>query len=372
MMDRGHARGAAPARRILMYTHSLGGGGAERVWAVLASALAARGHDVLLVTDFTADENAAQIHARVRQLTLGGGHGASTRRLARLLGAEQPDIALSAIAGANLKLVVARMLARSRLPVVISYHGETEGSSGWLGWLGAVALPLLSRCTARTVAVSDGLRTTLVSRWRAAATRTVRIHNPVEVPPVAPLTAAALAARDEVILAVGRLVPDKDVRLIVRALACLKRARARLVVLGDGPERARLQAEAEHLGLADRVAFAGYVAAPWEHYAGARCLAHASRHEAFGNVIVEALAYGLAVVATDCEGPREILDGGRYGRLVPIGDEAAMARALAAALDDPGEPASRQARAAKFSREAGVDAWERLVEEVLGAGSSEG
>ncbi len=364
--------GRAPlvrGRRILLYTHSLGGGGAERVWAVLASGLAERGHDVHLVTDFAADANASRLDPRVRATVLGGGHAGTIRRLADILSAERPDIALSAIAGANLKLVAARALARARMPLVISWHGETEGRSGWLGWLGCVLLPLLSRRAARTVAVSDGLRATLVQRWRAVASRTVRIYNPVDVPPVSPLAPDALAARDEIVLAVGRLVADKDVALIVRAMAGLGRPATRLVVLGDGPDRPAIEAEARRHGLADRVEIAGYVAEPWRHYAEARCLALASRHEAFGNVVVEALAHGLSVVATDCEGPREILDGGRYGTLIPVGDETAMTRALAAALEQPGDPAPRQARAATFSRDAGVDAWERLIDEVVAAAS---
>lgn len=356
-------------RRILLYSHSLGGGGAERVWAVLASSLAARGHDVHLVTDFAAEANLSRIDPKVRCTILGGGHRVTVRRLAALLRAEAPDVALSAIAGANFKLVLARTLAWRRVPLVISYHGETESASGWLGWLGCMLLPLLSRRAARTVAVSDGLRATLVGRWRSAAARTVRIYNPVDVPPMPPLSPEALARREEIVLAVGRLVADKDVPLIVRALAALGRPQTRLVVLGDGPERSPIEAEAKRLGIADRVEIAGYVAAPWEHYARARCLAHASRHEAFGNVIVEALAHGLPVVVTDCEGPREILDGGRFGTLIPVGDEGAMQRALAAALEAPGDPAPRQARAARFSRDAGVDDWERLIDEVCGAGA---
>jgi len=92
-----------------------------------------------------------------------------------------------------------------------------------------------------------------------------------------------------------------------------------------------------------------------------------SRTEAFGLVVAEALAHGLPIVATACAGPREILGDGRWGRIVPIGDAEAMARALEAALDDPGDPGERIARAATFSTEVGLRSWADLVDEIAAA-----
>lgn len=355
-----------PPRRLLLHIHGLSGGGAERVWSVLASALAARGHQVTLAVDDASSCDLAMLDPAIRVELLGKNHLISIVRLARLIRRLKPEASLSAVSAANLKLVLAKLVGLSRLPTIISYHGFIEHRTGLLGWAGVAGLRALSRVADRTIGVSDALATELVTRWGAIAGRTIRIHNPVGVggaPP--PIDLAELARRDPIILAVGRLIADKAVDVIVRAFAALEQPRARLIVLGDGPERPRLEALAIELGIADRVTFAGYQASPWQYYATAKCLAHASRSEAFGNIIVEAMAYGLEVVATASEGPREILQDGRYGRVVPIDDVGAMVAAIGQAIDAPSDPAPRQAYAATFAPDPGAAVYEALVETVL-------
>ena len=132
---------------------------------------------------------------------------------------------------------------------------------------------------------------------------------------------------------------------MLRAFARLADHNARLVILGEGPERARLESEVAALGLGGRVDMPGFLANPGEILAKARAFALTSRREAFSLVCVEALAHGLPVVATDCGGPREILNAPALGRIAPVGDVEAIADALAACLADPGDPAGRRARA---------------------------
>ena len=124
---------------------------------------------------------------------------------------------------------------------------------------------------------------------------------------------------------------------------------AKLVILGKGPERPNLEALIARFRLGSRVELAGYQAEPWSQYARARLFACPSRSESFGNAIVEAMAHGLSVVATACDGPAEILDGGLYGRLTPIGDAAALAHALEDALANPRDPVAQRQRANTFS-----------------------
>jgi glycosyltransferase involved in cell wall biosynthesis len=347
-------------RRLLFYTHGLVGGGAERVWAMLAAGFAGRGDEVRFAVDFEASENRALLPPDMPVTVLGRGHAGAVRRLAHLIDELRPDVALSAVGASNGKLLLARALARAKPAVVISVHGRMPAEPRPLGraTLGAVAL--LSRWAERTVAVSEDLRAHLVARWRADPSRTVAVPNPVVLPDAAAVPSAAeLAARDDVILALGRLAPEKGFDVLIEALAL---APGRLVLLGDGPERPRLEAQAKRLGLGARVEFRGYVAEPWPAFEEAKTLAVPSRSEAFGNVVVEGLAHGLAVVATDCGGPREILEGGRHGRLVPVGDAPALAEALRAALAAPGDPAPRYWRAEAFGLKAALDAYDRVIE----------
>ncbi len=352
--------------RILFYTHGLVDGGAERLWANLATAFHQRGHDVLFAVDFAAEENRASLDPAIPLHVLGGSHRASVGALARLIRAERPAVALSAVGGSNLKLLAALSLARTGTRAILSYHGFEEWRTGKLSFAAYATLPLVTRLAARTVAASGPLRDALVGRWRAAPLRTVAIDNPVAFPADTRLPSAAeLAARPEVVLSVGRLSPLKDHATLLSAFTLLARPSARLVILGQGPERPALAELARRLGIADRLEMPGYIPDPWPAYAGARCFVLPSRSEAFGNVVVEALAHGLPVVATDCAGPASILDGGRHGTLVPVGDDRALAHAIAAALDRPGDPGPRRARAEAFSIDRRVPEYEALVTEVL-------
>ena len=353
--------------KLLFYTHGLVDGGAERLWSCLASAMKARGYDVVFVQDFEADDNRANVHPSIPLYTLGRGHVRATKALAEILKSERPDVALSAVAGCNTKLLAAKAWSRVPVKTIISYHGFNEWQTGLASLVTYLGLPVLSRMSDRTVAVSEGLRNTLISRWHARAEKTVMIHNPVFFPADARVPAEAeLKARPETFLAVGRFVHEKGFLTLIRAFARLNRPKAKLVILGKGPDQAKLEAEIAKLGLGDRVSLPGYSREPWPHYASAKCFVLSSNSEPFGNVVVEAMAYGLPVVATSCAGPQEILKHGEFGRIVAIDDEYQLASAMAQAADAPGDPAVRRSRADDFSFDVRVPAYEALIAELLG------
>lgn len=352
--------------KILFYTPGLVDGGAERLWSCLASAFAHKGHDVVFAVDFEAAENRSNLSPDIPLHVLGTNHLLATRRLATLIARERPDVALSAVAGSNLKLAIAAVWSGAAPALVSSYHGFDEGRTGWMSYLTYKLLPLLSRRVTRIIAVSDELKSHLVARWGADAAKTVVLPNPVFYPDDASAPAREdLAGREEIVLAAGRLAPEKDYVTLIRAFARMERPRARLVILGKGPELDRLEKEVARFGLEDRVLMPGYVAEPWDYYRKAKCFAVSSQTESFGNVVVEALAYGLPVVATACSGPMEILSKGAFGTVVPIGDERALSLALSAALDDPGDPAPRNRRAHEYSFERRLPAYEALIRRVI-------
>jgi glycosyltransferase involved in cell wall biosynthesis len=137
------------------------------------------------------------------------------------------------------------------------------------------------------------------------------------------------------LVSVGRLSRMKDQETMVRALALLP-ADVRLVIFGEGKQRARLEALVKKLGLGVRVDLPGYSSNPFAHVGRADLFVLSSRFEGFCNALLESLVVGTPAVSTDCpSGPREILDGGKYGRLVPIGQPQALAEAILEILDNP-------------------------------------
>lgn len=368
--------------KMLFYIPGLVDGGAERVMASLASQFAQQGHRVMLAVDFKVDTDGPPLDPAVTLIELSKEHRASVQKLARLLMVVQPDIAISAIASNNIKLIAANFLARAfalykrsmkapRINLVLTYHGFEEYKTGWMSWLGYVTLPIISRMAQRVVAVSTSLRSNLVARWKAKRKNTVRIYNPVSIPAApegtTPQThAATLHDHEKMILSVGRLVADKRFDLVIKAVDKMKDRSASLVILGEGPERKNLENLIQELDLSQRVTLQGFTTQTGHFYARAKCFALTSRKESFGLVLVEALAYGLPVLSTDCGGPREVLDDGRYGVLLaknPTVDE--LAKALDNALDNPGDPQPRIERAKSFDMNTGVQQYDELFAEIL-------
>ncbi len=185
------------------------------------------------------------------------------------------------------------------------------------------------------------------------------LNNPIIPPDLATLAAAPcdhpwlVPGQPPVVMAVGGLRKVKDFPTLLRAFARLAKGReARLLILGEGKERGRLGHLAVRLGIADRVDLPGFVANPFPFMARCRVLALSSVREGLGNVLVEAMALGTQVVATECtEGIRDLLRGGELGGLVPVGDDEALARALQVALDSRPDPEALGRVTRPFGRE---------------------
>jgi len=200
------------------------------------------------------------------------------------------------------------------------------------------------------------------------AAKTVTIHNPVEIERIQKDMTAPVDhpwIKDHaapVILAAGRLTEQKDYPTLLRAFAQLRAQRpARLIILGQGEEKARLTALAIALGLAPDTDLVGFQDNPFAWMSRCDLYVLSSAWEGFGNVLVEAMVCGARVVSTDCpSGPNEILENGRWGRLVPVGDAGALAQAMAEALDDANPPDARD-RVTAFRSEALIDQYAQVL-----------
>ena len=166
-----------------------------------------------------------------------------------------------------------------------------------------------------------------------------------------------------VVLAIGRMKKVKDFSTLLSAFARLLAQRpAKLIVLGEGRLRPKLLSLAQRLRIAEHVDFPGFVKNPYAYLSRADLFVLSSRYESLSNVLIEALACGCPVVSTDCPvGPREILEGGRFGALVPVGDPEALAAAMARALDEPPRRDALRERASFFSVDRAVDRYEELL-----------
>lgn len=353
-------------RRVVFHSASLRGGGAERVLVLMANEFAARGQDVTLFTWNAEGPNAALLSGRVRLVDLampmqGGGYGklATLRGLFRSVGVIRelrPDAVYSGPEFANLLMVFILALAGSRAQFFPTVHAASALRPSGLGAHLAIALSRLVAARATSaIGVSDGVGRDLVARGFPVA-KVVTINNPL--PPMQQANAADQPWRAEldamgngpVIGTAGRLIGVKDHVTLLRAFARLSaRRQARLVIFGEGPLRGELEELAAGLGIGRQVLFPGYINDPAACYAALDLFVLTSTTEGFGNVLVEAMASGVPVVSTDApHGPREIMQDGALGPLVPVGDDAALAEAMDRLLDKPTDPALLRRRAADF------------------------
>lgn len=366
---------ALPA--VCFFAQSLDLGGLQLVILRLATGFAAAGHPVTLVLQQGGGELLAQLPAPVEVVVLGTPTTLGTLvPLTRFLRRRRPDALISGLPHANLLSIAAARLSRRPIRVIVSEHAPLgdliRAHAGWRYRILPMLIRLLYPRADAVVAVSAGLADELKAILPPG--RPVHlVHNPV-VPPDLERRLAEPLAPDEtpdlpLIVGLGRLSPEKNFALLIRAFALLVRARpARLVLLGEGPERPALERLIAALGLGASVRLAGFTANPYPMLKRARLLALASDFEGFGNVLVEAMACGTAVVSTDCPyGPREILADGRYGRLVPMGDAAALAAAMGATLDQPPDPACLTARAQDFTLARSVAGYRRLIADRAGS-----
>jgi len=222
----------------------------------------------------------------------------------------------------------------------------------------------------RIIAVSHELADDLSADLGIARRRIAVVPNGVNLAAIAKQAGAPLddpwfaAGAPPVIVSAGRLSHQKNYPHLLQAFARLRRERpARLVILGEGSPSARrkLLQLAARLGVADDLRLHGFDANPMRFFARASLFVLSSRWEGASNVLLEAMACGCPVVATDCPtGVREQLDGGRIGPLVAVDDDEALARAMAQRLDAPRDSTRLIAHAATFSEERMLAAYDNL------------
>ena len=360
--------------RIAFILPDLGGGGAERVALTIAEDMLGAGHEVDFVLIGRRGELLPLVPAHAEVFELGAGRIRDALiPLIRYFRRRRPDSAQAFMWPVTALAVLAHRLARARGRLVVSDHTTLSQHYGERGpfhrsLLKATVRMFYPLADARVMVSHDAANDLALLTGIDASTLTI-VYNPV-LKPAEPIRRADHAWRPEGVrvLSVGNFKAVKNYPMLLQAFANFSTGReAQLMILGDGPLRNELTEAAAELGIANRLIMPGFVLDPWPYYASADLFALSSDYEGYPLVLVEALLSGLNVVSTDClSGPREILEGGRYGLLVRVGDAEALARAMVESLERPLPPELLKQRAERLSR-GSLEAYRQIMLEAPAA-----
>ncbi|MEQ1531391.1 MAG: glycosyltransferase [Methylococcales bacterium] len=367
----GHANGSiglpSASRHIAIFIPTLEVGGAERVSVILANGFAERGNRVTLLTVQSSGPFRSQVDAGVDIVALGGsGVLTALPALIRWLRQSRPDAMLSMMSHTNLIAIVARIISRTPFRLVISERiSLAHVVPGLKLRLVRSLMRKLYGKADHITTVSKAMADEISAFTKVDASKISAIYNPV-------IDKNFIRQMDEIdhnlhpwfsdpdrtiILAVGRLDPQKGFDTLLGAFAIVaeKNRSASLILLGEGGHRADLENLIGELGLEDRVALPGFSSNPFPSMKMARVFVLSSLTEGLPGVLVQAMACGAFVISTDCPtGPREILEDGKWGALVPVQDAGALANEIVASL---GEVKGRNARlrASFFDEKSALD-----------------
>jgi glycosyltransferase involved in cell wall biosynthesis len=409
--------GIEPAGPLAFYIHSVRSGlGAEKVVLNVISGLAGRGREIDLLIEDVEDDLRDRLPAGVNVVDVSAAARAQAgevlfrvasalanlfRRaeadpcgrmsfrvalvrflfkrhpplyaLRRYLFRRRPQAIISYLNYPNIALLLAAQLGKSDTRIYVNVRNNISGEVAGAKSKRMREMPVLMRnlfhLADGIVAVSEGVAADTERLMDLPAGRVTTIFNPVYRPEILALADAVVphswleADALPVVLGVGKMKPQKDFSTLLKAFAQLRKERpARLVILGDGAGRKDLEALATDLGIRADVDFPGYVANPYVYFRHASVFVLSSAWEGLPNALIEAMACGCPVVSTDCpSGPSEILEGGRFGRLVPVGDAEAMARAIGETLDQPAASQAPKEHAQRFTFDRVVERYDRLL-----------
>ena len=353
----------------------------------IAGGLADRGHAVDLLVTHAGGPYWNAVPHKVQRINLGDACEDIARfaswksivclpGLVKYLRRERPDVLLSSLNPANVVALLAKRFFDRSLRLIMRQesnfsahfalgHLKHRMALRMIGW-GASAADAI-------IAVSCGVADDFKRTVPKAAHLVQSVPNPVVTPALfenagLPVDHAWFGdPKTPVIITAGSLIAVKDHRTLLAAFAEVVEARpARLIILGEGPERRKLEAFAQELGIANRVDFVGFQSNPFAWMKKARVFALSSRREGLSGTLIEAMACGTPVVSTDCpSSPREIMEDGTLGPLVPVGDPQALAEGILDALEHPVDPGRLIARARDFSADASIEKHMNIIRSVV-------
>lgn len=362
-------------KRVAIVMHRFAGGGAERVTILLANQLAARGYDVEFWVRYDDGPFRGDVDGRVTVVPLSryGRVDSSVGLLLALRKAMRksaPQALFSISLGMSTFALLAKLMSLRSFRFIPVIHNTMSRTTDRGLRVKLHLMRMLDFLVYRTVVVSKSAKQDYLAVAKVPAGKVVAIYNPVvseklfrmaEQEPSHPWLKDSIP----VLVAAGRLESQKNYPLMLDALRIVTDEQpARLIILGEGSQRNTLEQQAKRLGLDDIVDFHGFDDNPYGYFSHSSCFVMSSDYEGLPTVMIEALACGCPVVSTDCpSGPREILDDGKYGKLVPMHDAKALADAIMLTIS--GDRVSQEKlrnRAAAFSVQSAVERYVKLLE----------
>jgi glycosyltransferase involved in cell wall biosynthesis len=366
--------GREKKKHIALFLPSLRGGGAEKVMVNLALGFVEQGLKVDLVLAKAEGPYLSRVPEEVRVVDLGARRVLySLPGLVRYLRRERPQAMLSALNYANIVAIWAKLLVRVQTHLVVSEHNTLSCSTQNASSVRVKLLPLLIKIfypyADAVVAVSHGVAEDLITMTGLPMEKVKVIYNPVITPELFAKAEEPLdhpwfrPGEPPVVLGVGRLTKQKDFPTLIRAFALVRKERpARLMILGEGEERPKLETLARELGIEEDFVLPGFVENPYKYMKRASAFVLSSRWEGLPAVLIEALALGVPVISTNCpSGPAEILEHGKWGCLVPVGEPHLLARAILEILQNDVRIPSHKTAWERFSKENAVIAYLQVL-----------
>lgn len=358
---------------LAIYLPTVKGGGAERVMVTLANAFAERGYAVDLVLASAIGPYLSEVSPAVNVVDLKRARViTSLPGLVRYLRRRKPTALLSAMGHANLVALLANKISGGNTRVLVSERNDTSleanQNKGFRSLIIRALNSYLYRSADAVHAVSHGVAVASARELRLPLERIQVVYNPVVTQQILEMSRANIdlpwLINDgrKLIVAAGRLTKQKDFATLIRAFALVQsKTNAHLVIMGEGELRSDLEQLVVENSLQEAVLLPGFVENPFAVMNQADLFVLSSAWEGLPNVLIQAMACGTPVVSTDCpSGPAEILEKGQWGRLVPVSDVEALAKAMLATLTET-EPPDVASRAAYFSVKRAADEYLRLL-----------
>ena len=349
------------------------GGGAERVMVILANEFCSRGVNVDLVLSKSIGPYLSDVHPSIRIVNLNSKRlFFSIVPLVKYMREEKPKVMLTALNTANVIAIIARIISRVKFRLVVSERAVTSVAIKDNPLMRAKLVPFLMRMTYSKadaiVAVSIGVSDDLINKFKLPSKNIHVVYNPVVTSQLIKLSNEKFDhewfENEEVpvILSIGRLTSQKNFTLLIKAFSLLlKSCEARLIILGKGELQKELENLTIELNIWDKVSFPGFVKNPFMWMKNSSLFVLSSDYEGLPGTLIQAMACGTPVVSTDCpSGPKEILENGQWGRLVPMRDVESLSRAMVATLDEEAHP-DVALRAQYFDVNHGVEGYLKIL-----------